>query len=210
MVSGLDVRNNIFRTNRNIYASANDREWAIYSDAPANAFNAINYNVYREDAATGILGFLNGDRTTLSDWQAATGQDANSLALEPIFVSTSNLHLLTGSNCALHRMGTPIAGITTDIDGNTRNAVAPDMGADEFIAPVIGNVTWSGISNTNWFDVRNWGCKELPNATSDVVIPSPVPNYPVLNANTIIKSLKVNTGASINLLTGIILTLKGL
>jgi hypothetical protein len=43
-------------------------------------------------------------------------------------MSSDDLHLITGAN----NLGTPIAGITTDIDGDTRNASTPDIGADEY------------------------------------------------------------------------------
>ncbi|MBS1797774.1 MAG: hypothetical protein JSS81_28390, partial [Acidobacteria bacterium] len=65
---------------------------------------------------------------TFANLQAATGKDPNSKSVDPLFVSASNLHLRSQS--PLLGMGVAIAGITTDIDDETRDAV-PDIGADE-------------------------------------------------------------------------------
>ena len=44
--------------------------------------------------------------------------------------------------------GTPISGITTDIDGDTRNASTPDIGADEF-TPAANDAGITMIVNPN-------------------------------------------------------------
>ncbi|QLQ06912.1 MAG: hypothetical protein HZY76_13270 [Anaerolineae bacterium] len=76
------------------------------------------------------LGYLGAAQATLAAWQTATGQDANSISADPLFVSTTDLHLSGPSSPAVDA-GTPIAGITIDIDGDTRSATTPDIGADE-------------------------------------------------------------------------------
>jgi hypothetical protein len=43
-----------------------------------------------------------------------------------------DLHINPALPSPINGGGTPIAGITTDIDGQARNAVRPDIGADEF------------------------------------------------------------------------------
>jgi hypothetical protein len=53
----------------------------------------------------------------------------------PVFTATNDLHLVPVMNAQLDNLGTPVTGITTDIDGQVRNATTPDMGADEFTAP---------------------------------------------------------------------------
>src|SRR6185369_4723579 len=64
--------------------------------------------------------------------QAGFGGNVNSLNVQPIFTSNADLHLSPGFNSSLNNTGTPIAGITTDIDGDIRNVTTPDIGADEF------------------------------------------------------------------------------
>jgi hypothetical protein len=121
----IDARNNIFANTQTI-----GTRYGVYSLAPATVFSMINYNDYFAQN----VGFIGGSaRPTLADWQAATGQDANSLAVDPLFVSATNLHLGCGS--PLLGMGTPSTGISVDIDGQTRQS-PPDIGADEAFGPV--------------------------------------------------------------------------
>ena len=64
------------------------------------------------------------------------GKDTpNSISADPLFVSLTNLHITCTSPAA--NAGTPIPGITIDIDGQPRSATAPDMGADEMTAPAV-------------------------------------------------------------------------
>jgi hypothetical protein len=158
----------------------------------------------------GCVGGIGGTfHATLGAWQGAVTQDANSINVAPVFVSATDLHLVPASNCALHRRGTPIAGITTDIDGDTRDGVRPDMGADEYLVPTGGTMTWTGAVSTDWFDVRNWASCEIPGPTSNVVINGSLPNYPNVTANVTIFSLTLNTGASLTAGTGVVITLLG-
>ena len=65
-------------------------------------------------------------------WRQATGQDANSVYGDPMFVSPVDLHIQTSVVSPVSDAGTPIAGITTDIDNDIRNLTTPDIGADEY------------------------------------------------------------------------------
>lgn len=117
----IDLRNNILANTQ-----TTGTRYAVYSTAPATVFGTINYNDYFAQN----VGFIGGSaRPTLADWQAATTQDANSVAVDPLFVSPTNLHLQAGS--PVLNLGTPIATVTDDIDGDTRSATTPDIGADE-------------------------------------------------------------------------------
>ncbi|MFZ4057979.1 MAG: beta strand repeat-containing protein, partial [Ferruginibacter sp.] len=127
-VVGLDIRNNIFSNTQTI-----GTRYAIYSGAVNTAFTDINYNDY--NAAGGSLGFLGGAQNTITAWRTATGKDVNSVNIAPVFTSASDPHLVVLSNISLNNLGTPITGVTTDYDGDTRNATNPDLGADEFTPP---------------------------------------------------------------------------
>lgn len=75
----------------------------------------------------------------LTDWKTnfSATQDANSKSFAPDFTSTSDLHLNVTS-ADVNYAGTPIAGVTTDIDGDARGAGSPYIGADEVTAyPII-------------------------------------------------------------------------
>ncbi|MBA7567617.1 hypothetical protein ES708_09332 [subsurface metagenome] len=69
---------------------------------------------------------------TLAGWTASTSYDSNSVSLNPVFLSESDLHT---SAVLLNGNAIPVALVTTDIDGETRDAVKPDIGADEFFTP---------------------------------------------------------------------------
>jgi hypothetical protein len=211
-VTALDIRNNILSTNLVNSNASGARSYSVFNAATTNAGMAtINYNDYAPSGTQGVIGSLNAvDATTLAAWQTATAQDANSLNVAPVFVSATDLHLVTASNCSLHRKGTPIAGITVDIDGDTRNTTYPDMGADEYSLNVTGTMTWTGAVNTDWFNVGNWNICEIPGPTSDVIINGSLPNYPNVTNNVTIKSLTTNPGSSINFATGINFILLGM
>jgi hypothetical protein len=70
------------------------------------------------------------NRVTLADWQTVTGDDANSFAVDPLFMSTTNLHLLPGS--PVQNQGNGVVGVLTDFDGDPRPLNSgPEIGADE-------------------------------------------------------------------------------
>jgi len=95
----------------------------------------------------GVLGFFSGDRADLTAWKTATLLDTNSISANPNFIdpagnsSNVNLHIDTSAASPVNGAGIPIAGITTDFDGNLRNASTPDIGADEFSMKIKLNLT---------------------------------------------------------------------
>jgi hypothetical protein len=69
---------------------------------------------------------------TLADYQTATGLDLHSINADPNYVSVTvpfDLHIADPSPC--DEAGIPVPGITTDIDGDPRDPITPDIGADE-------------------------------------------------------------------------------
>ncbi len=131
--TNLDVRNNIF-ANGIVSTGGAAKAYALYSAAANTAFSQINHNDYYVSGTQGVLGYLGGDLTSLANLSSATGQDAASISANPIFAADNDLH---ASGLALNAAATPIAGITLDIDGATRNASTPDIGADEFTPAAV-------------------------------------------------------------------------
>ena len=100
--------------------------------SPGFSNNVLDYNCYHVPEG----GYIASESyATLAEWQTASGQDAHSIDVKPLFASENDLHtfsrLLDGS-------GKPVAGITTDIDGEPRDPATPDIGADEFSSPCTG------------------------------------------------------------------------
>ncbi|MBM3170154.1 MAG: T9SS type A sorting domain-containing protein [Bacteroidetes bacterium] len=75
--------------------------------------------------------------SNLAAFSAATGHDLNSISVDPLF---TNLDMHT---CLVDfdNVGVGV-GVMNDVDGDTRNATTPDLGADEFVLPAtftLGN-----------------------------------------------------------------------
>ncbi len=113
------VKNNIFSNTGGGYA--------YYAGTIYGIVESDYNDIYVTGANTAYWG--NTNLITLADWQTTTSFDTTSVAIDPIFVSPTDLHI---TNVLLDKRGTPIASVTDDIDGDTRDPILPDMGADEF------------------------------------------------------------------------------
>ncbi len=123
----LDLRNNVF--SNSITGGAGTSSYAIWAAASLN-FGTVDYNDYYAGGPYAILGGKGSDIYNLTGWQSATLQDVHSLSVNPGFTSDSNLLPLTN---AVNNKGIPLAGITEDFFGTSRNPLKPDLGAIEFI-----------------------------------------------------------------------------
>ncbi|UEG50895.1 M23 family metallopeptidase [Ferruginibacter lapsinanis] len=61
---------------------------------------------------------------------------------------------------------------------------------------------WSGTTNTDWATANNWSCGTVPTNTTNVVIYSGVPNYPIINSSADCRSLTVFPSATVQVNTG--------
>jgi hypothetical protein len=99
----------------------------------------------------------------------------------------------------MNNAGTPIAGITTDIDCETRNASTPDIGADEF-TPVSLDIVATGLVNpalTGCYSASNVVTVAIKNngtAAIDFSANPSVVKVAVSGAVTASLSKTVNTG----------------
>ncbi len=72
---------------------------------------------------------------SLAAWQGVftPPQDSLSISADPLFVGPTDLHIDTsGPLSPVSDAGVPLALVTTDYDGDERDAETPDIGADEF------------------------------------------------------------------------------
>lgn len=150
-VTNLDVRGNIFANNLDNTGAAGDKAYAIYSQAPASAFTNLDNNDYFASGPAAVLGFIGGsDQTTITAWRTATGQDNASIVANPQFASATDLHITRTSPGVLspvENAGVTLAGITTDYEGDTRDASTPEIGADELISFQLSSATYSIAEN---------------------------------------------------------------
>lgn len=151
-LANVSIQNNIF------YSTDG---YAFYSaDDVATLTNvSIDYNIYNTDNGTNLIyNSFSATYADLASWKTADAtRNVNSLEGDPIFVSAgTDLHV---AGSLANAAGTTIAGITTDIDGDTRDAATPDIGADEFTpasclpaSTLIAVATFSDSATVAWFD----------------------------------------------------------
>ena len=103
----------------------------------------------------------NADQTLAAYQARVTPRNSASISVDPNFrslVGTSPLFLHIDALIAtpLDGGGTPVSGITTDFDNDTRNASTPDIGADEFTFGVLAVTTeyfrGSKVAGANYLD----------------------------------------------------------
>ena len=139
-VNAVDVRNNIFRNTQNgggnAYAFACLTNVTVMSNCDNNAYysHLANVNVYTSGQVAA---------STIAAFKAQTGKDANSVLANASLVSSTDGHLqVVAANASINNGGTPLAAVTTDIDGATRSVNYPDIGADEIVyTPKISGFT---------------------------------------------------------------------
>lgn len=175
-----DVKNNIVFSNEPSFVN-----YCFSREGIAGTLTS-NYNdLFVQDNVNGKIGFWNATAApTLVDWQTASSQDANSKSVFVNFTSTTDLHLGIASDGDLNLIGTPLASVLTDIDGDTRHLTFPYIGADEsntplpveltsFTASAKGNVvelTWQTATekNSSYFEVQRKSDKDSWNTIGKV------------------------------------------
>ncbi len=95
-----------------------------------------------------------------------------------------------------------ITGDTTIEFTNITDANSCTSAINEIIAISIENNLWTGAVNTDWNNQGNWSCNTIPSLTSDVLIPSGLSNYPILNTGAVgtVKDLSIESGATLEIL----------
>jgi len=116
---GYTIENNIFSNAGGGYA--------VTVTSPPGV-SQWDYNDYY--TVSGNLGSLYGTvYYTLATWSEAIDGDTHSLDVDPLYVSDSDLRPYQRF---INGAAITVADILTDIDGETRNPLKPDIGADEF------------------------------------------------------------------------------
>lgn len=147
-------------------------------------------------SANGNTGYFGGIRATLADWQTATSWDAQSVSADPQFIHPEDYHVLS---IALNGAGTPIPGITIDFDGEARDAVNPDIGADEIatsaddagVAEILPESPfYQGLQDVRAV-IRNYGNNQLTSLNVEWELNSIA--QPVFNYSGSLGPLEVDT-----------------
>ncbi len=122
IVTTAATSSNIILKNNNIVMFGGE----VFHITSASHISSSDYNNLHTKGSN--FAFWGAAINNLPNLIATSGMDAKSVNLDPMFIS-AKLHI---KNYLLKGKGQPIAGVTTDFDGDTRNGTKPDIGADEF------------------------------------------------------------------------------
>jgi hypothetical protein len=153
--ANVQLRNNIFINSRTGNPTASSLHYCIdnTSSNPSTGWSS-NYN-YIAGSEPNNVGFWGSQNRTFAQWLSSSSDDANSLNssittgnsnatatnINELFIGAvnGNLRINTTPPNAPYPLsfvdstGTPLASVTTDIDGEVRSTTRPDIGADEII-----------------------------------------------------------------------------
>ncbi|HMM10773.1 MAG TPA: right-handed parallel beta-helix repeat-containing protein [Bacteroidales bacterium] len=158
-----DIRNNVIVNNLGRLSATGYGAIGVFAQTSNTQFANINYNDYWVNpTGTGVkaVGQIGTTASTsLSGWQTATGQDANSFSADPLFTTSTDLRPQAGSPVLF--AGTPLSAVTTDFNGDARNN-PPSMGAYEYETGSTGPVVLYGAQDaasnySSWTDGSNGG-----------------------------------------------------
>jgi len=124
-LGSVSITNNIF-INARSNTTGKGIHYGIFNNKTYNTIISKNNDIYTSGTG-GCFGHFLKDYATLKDWQAAKIQDENSVSIDPQFTSMIDF---TPQNTAL-KMGIPISGITTDLNGTLRDVATPTLGVYE-------------------------------------------------------------------------------
>jgi len=149
---GNSINMDVYHNSVNVTNSyQNTRAFELLSSSAAPVLNIINnsfacmeggyaYHLYRSSAvdisdynnfytAGNYVAYRDSNIIDLNKLQNVSGNNLNSLSVFPQYVTDSDLHTIAPW---LDNKGTNLNYITRDIDGENRDPVTPDIGADEF------------------------------------------------------------------------------
>jgi hypothetical protein len=142
--TGIIFKNNIV----NITRGGGSTKYCFYKGTAASPVTG-DFNDYYINAAGANIGYASGARATLSAWQSASGFDANSVNIDPVFANAAAGDYKPTS-VALNNLADPVTGIETDIIDEERHPVNPDMGAYEFLnCRMPKNLAVSSVTSNN-------------------------------------------------------------
>jgi len=83
--------------------------------------------------------------TSLGAWRSATGQDQNSVFVNPFFQADT---LLIPFSAGVDNLGMPLVFVSSDLNGQPRSQTTPDAGAYEFTGASLATFTFTPLADT--------------------------------------------------------------
>jgi len=163
--------NNDSRSNENTFAnniiSVEEKGNLLYMDTSTYLSEYSDYNNWYCSAKDSAFDWYH-ELTDLAGFSKQAKGDSNSISVSNHF-DTIGYHSRSGQ---LDGKGIPITGISTDIDGETRNSSNPDIGANEFKAAPnaagVDSLTSSVFclgTNSVSIQIQNFGVDTMKSAT---------------------------------------------
>jgi hypothetical protein len=172
VITGLDIQNNVFYgctdglhgdtagasiagtlKNNIIWGSATRA--IVFDNNVTDAGFSSNYNIIGPEAVEFVWWFTTDKYNTLAAFTAGEGDDANSSASDPLFVSASDFHLQSGSPA--RTVGVDLS-LKFDYSGSGLPGT-PDRGAYQYgwhtVFPAFGLYRETTVGNVTQFDTRH-------------------------------------------------------
>lgn len=184
------IYNNIFHSDSLGYSAYN-------SDSSTLSNNVIDFNNFYSKDST--FSYWNGvNQLNFNDFQTTSSTNPNSYAVDPNFSSITDYHLC---NSILDNAGTSIFFSASDLDGDIRNPLNPDIGLDEFDAIIDNTISLNGntltVAESNaqyqWVDCNN-GNATIAGETNQSYTPIANGDYAVI----ITKGVCIDTSTCFN------------
>jgi hypothetical protein len=156
LVDDVSITNNVHILN-NIFTNESGGFLVIFQGINPMQCTLNHNNYYNYGGSR--FNYIFNNLSSFGNWKSQTGYDSNSDTLNPMFISTTDLHVF---NVMLNGRATPYGFVTTDIDGELRHPVLPDIGADEFnpqgsdlaCIGIISPVSSCGLASTELITLR--------------------------------------------------------
>ncbi|MFD1095894.1 T9SS type A sorting domain-containing protein [Salegentibacter chungangensis] len=172
-------------------------EFEILPIIKSNTIDAAQFgcNPYVAQTLNGSIP-TGGDGTYTYKWESSTTGPSTGFSPASGITNSKNYDPGTLSQTTWYRRITT-SGSCIDLSNSVEINITND------------NV-WIGTNGTNWNDPSNWNCNAVPISVTNVIIPSGLVNYPVLNAGNpgIANNINIESGAKLSV-TDNTLELKG-
>jgi hypothetical protein len=195
-----DITNNISGTTLNISPAQLTK--LPYQDGYIIEFQVSNFSEFWLTKGTEPTASCLGNGITIMaattgttyQWQLNSGSGYSNITDNANYTGT------TAASLQINNVSTGTSGY------KYRCVVDAVNGPDNVLRFVL---TWTGAVNTEWNLPGNWSCNTLPDEFTDVIIPAWRTNYPVISASTSVRRIDAQTGTSLNIVSGVVLDIKG-
>jgi hypothetical protein len=147
----LDIRNNILKNSSQPVSGTPASSTYAIAIGTGNTLTSLDYNDYLVDGIGPNIGYIaSSAQATLANWQSATGKEANSQNMDPVFTAPTSL---LPTSLTLNNKGTYIASNPLDYTGalrtNPSDAGAYEFGTDPFVHTLTNNsITYNSATVT--------------------------------------------------------------